>query len=104
MVCCLFALGIPVQAQVHFTAQASLKEMGKTDYVEVQFIVENAKQIDNFKTPDFPDFTIVQGPSQSTGMSIVNGNMSQYKGVSFVLQPKKLGVLTINPATATVDG
>jgi hypothetical protein len=91
-------------AQLRFTAQASTKEMGKTDYVEVQFVIENAKQIGNVQTPDFPDFTIVQGPSQSTGMSIVNGAMSQYKGISFVLQPKKTGVLQIKPATATVDG
>jgi hypothetical protein len=91
-------------AQVHFTAQASTKEMGKTDYVEVQFVIENAKQIDNFQTPDFPDFTIVQGPSQSTGMSIINSAMSQYKAISFVLQPKKAGLLLIKPATATVDG
>lgn len=95
---------MPAKAQVHFTAQASQKEMGKADYVEIQFVVDNAKQIENFKTPDFPDFNIVQGPSQSSGMSIVNGNMSQYKGISFVLQPKKTGILTINPATATVDG
>jgi len=54
--------------------------------------------------PDFSDFNIVQGPNQSTGMSIVNGAMSQYKGISYVLQPKKTGTLTIKPASATVDG
>ncbi len=90
--------------QVHFTAQASTKEMGKSDYVEIQFVIENAKEIENLQPPDFPDFNIVQGPSQSTGMSIVNGAMSQYKGISYVLQPKKTGTLTIKPATATVDG
>jgi hypothetical protein len=91
-------------AQVHFTAQSSMQEMGKNDYVEVQFVVENAKQIENFQTPDFPDFTIVEGPTQSTGMSIVNGAMSQYKGVRFVLQPKRVGVFMIKPAAAVVDG
>ena len=91
-------------AQVKFTAQASTKEMGKADYVEVQFIIENAKQIDDLQTPDFPDFTIVQGPSQSTGMSIVNGAMSQYKGISYVLKPNKTGSFGIKAATARVDG
>jgi hypothetical protein len=92
------------RAQVHFTAQASTKDMGKSDYVEVQFVIENAKKIQNLEPPDFPDFTIVQGPNQSTGMSIVNGAMSQYKGISYVLQPKKTGTLIIKPATATIDG
>jgi hypothetical protein len=102
--CCLCGLLQPVMAQVHFSAQASTKDMGKTDYVEVQFVIENAKQIQNLEAPDFPDFTIVQGPSQSTGMSIVNGAMSQYKGISYILQPKKTGTLTIKPASATIDG
>jgi BatD DUF11 like domain len=91
-------------AQLHFTAQASSKEMGKSDYVQIQFIIENAKQIEDVQTPDFPDFTIVEGPNQSTGMSITNGNMSQYKGIVFLLKPKRTGTLTIKPASATVDG
>ncbi len=94
----------PATAQVHFTAQASTKDMGKSDYVEIQFVIENAKEIGDLQPPDFTDFTIVQGPSQSTGMSVVNGVTSQYRGVSYVLQPKKTGTLIIKPATATVDG
>ena len=39
----------------------------------------------------YPTFNIVEGPNQSTGMSITNGNMSQYKGIIFLLQPKKTG-------------
>ena len=94
----------PALAQVRFSAQASTNDMGKSDYVEIQFVIENAKKIGNVQPPDFIDFTIVQGPSQSTGMSIVNGVMSQYKGISYVLQPKKSGSLMIKSATATVDG
>ena len=91
-------------AQVHFTAQASTKDMGKSDYVEIQFVIENAKEIGDLQPPDFTDFTIVQGPSQSTGMSMVNGVTSQYRGISYVLRPNKTGTLIIKPATATVDG
>jgi hypothetical protein len=102
---CIFCSCLqPASAQVNFSAQTSTKDMGKTDYVEVQFIIENAKQIQNLEAPDFPDFNIVQGPSQSSGMSIVNGAMSQYRGISYVLQPKKSGTLTIKSASATIDG
>jgi hypothetical protein len=89
---------------VHFTAQASTKDMGKSDYVEIQFVIENAKEIGDLQPPDFTDFTVIQGPSQSTGMSMVNGVTSQYRGISYVLRPKRTGTLTIRPATATVDG
>jgi hypothetical protein len=104
-VCCLLCLLLqPAMAQVRFTAQASTKDMGRTDYVEIQFVVENAKEIGQLQAPDFSDFTIVQGPNQSTGMSVVNGAMSQYKGISYVLQPKRTGTILIKPATAMVDG
>jgi len=102
--CWLCLILSPAVAQVRFTAQASTKDMGKSDYVQIQFVIENAKEISDLQPPDFTDFTIVQGPSQSTGMSVVNGVTSQYRGVSYVLQPKKTGTLTIKPATATVDG
>jgi BatD DUF11 like domain len=91
-------------AQVKFTTVISGSQIGRGDYVQVEFIIENAKQIDNLIPPSFPNFKIVEGPIQSSGMSIVNGNTSQYKGVSFVLQPVKTGDFTIAGATATVDG
>ena len=30
--------------------------------------------------------------------------MTQYQGISYVLQPKKTGTLIIKPASATIDG
>jgi len=105
----LFMLGsclLPAitKAQVNFTTIASSKEIGRTDYVQVEFVVENAQQIEHLVHPSFQDFHIVQGPIQSSGMSIVNGAMSQYKALSFVLQPIRTGKFTIPGATATING
>jgi oxygen tolerance protein BatD len=97
-------LTVCVTAQVKFTTVISSNEIGRGDYVQVEFIIENAKQIDNLTPPSFPNFKIAEGPIQSSGMSIVNGNTSQYKGVSFVLQPLKMGKFAITGATAIVDG
>jgi len=41
---------------------------------------------------------------QSSGMSVINGNVSQYKGLTFVLQPTHTGKFTIAGATALVNG
>jgi BatD DUF11 like domain len=90
--------------QVKFTTIASSQEIGRGDYLQVEFVVENAKQIDQLNPPEFPGFQVAQGPIQSSGMSIVNGNMSQYKALSFVLQPVKTGKFTIQGASAVVDG
>jgi BatD DUF11 like domain len=96
--------GLWASGQVKFTTVVSSQDVGKSDYLQVEFVVENARQIDELTPADFPGFRIVQGPVQSSGMSIINGNMSQYKALSFVLEPTKTGRFTISGATATVDG
>ncbi|HEY4110464.1 BatD family protein [Puia sp.] len=96
--------GLCAVGQVKFTTVVSSQEVGKTDYLQVEFVVENARQIDDMTPPNFHGFRIAQGPIQSSGMSIVNGNMSQYKALSFVLEPEKTGKFTIGGAVATVDG
>jgi BatD DUF11 like domain len=97
-------LGGLASAQVKFSTVANSREVGRGEYVQIEFVVENAKTIDHLTPPVFSDFQVVQGPIQSSGMSIVNGVMSQYKAISFVLQPNKTGKFTITGATATVDG
>ena len=94
-----------VWGQVKFTTVVNSQDVGQRDYLQVQFIVENAQQIEEFDPPaDFPGFRIVEGPIQSSGMSVINGNMSQYKGLSYVLQPTHTGKFTIAGASAVVDG
>src|SRR5579872_4087769 len=96
--------GLFVSGQVKLTTVASSQEVGRGEYLQIEFVVENARQIDQLTPPEFPHFHIAQGPIQSSGMSIVNGNMSQYKALSFVLQPTRTGKFTIGGASATVDG
>lgn len=94
-----------VSGQVKFTTVVNSQEVGERDFVQVQFIVENAQQIEQFDPPsEFPGFRIVQGPIQGMGMTVINGNMSQYKGLSFVLQPTHTGKFTISGAGAVVNG
>ena len=102
---CLCILGcLQVKAQVKFSTVVNEKEVGKNDYVEVEYLVENAKSVEQFSAPAFNGFNIVSGPNQQNGMSIVNGVMSKYEGISFVLKPTKQGKITIAGATAVVDG
>jgi hypothetical protein len=91
-------------AQAKFATAVSSNEIGRNDYLQIQFIISNAKQIDQFSAPSFPDFQIVEGPSQSTGMTNINGNVSQYQSIAFLIQPSKTGKFTLSGATATIDG
>jgi len=57
----LVSFAMPAYAQVKFTTIISSKEIGRSDYIQVEFVVENAKQIEHLAPPSFPDFHIVEG-------------------------------------------
>jgi hypothetical protein len=91
-------------AQVKFSASSNDKVIGKNDYLQVQFTVENAANVESINPPQFKNFTVVSGPNQQSSMSIVNNKMSQSVSVGFVLQPLSTGNFTIGSATAKADG
>lgn len=104
----VFCLLLPVctltMAQTRFTTVVNEKEIGKNDYLQVEYVVENAKNVEQIMPPSFSGFTIVSGPAQQTSMSIINGVMSESKGISYVLKPTGIGKRTIAGATAIIDG
>lgn len=91
-------------AQPRFIASASEKEISKNDYVEVQFTIENANNIEHINPPLFKNFDIVSGPNQQTGMSNINGVVKQYVALGYVLKPLTTGIFTIPSAIAKADG
>lgn len=91
-------------AQVKFSTVVNDKQPGITDVVQVDYTVENAKSVERIEAPSFKNFRVVQGPIQSNGMSFVNGVMSQYRSLSFRLQPLIKGKLLVPGASAVIDG
>lgn len=91
-------------AQVKFSASTDSRTIGKNDYVEVQFTVENAANVESINPPSFKNFTVVSGPNQQSSMTSFNGNMKQSLSIGFVLRPLSTGNLTIASATAKADG
>ena len=91
-------------AQIKFSAVCPDKTIGKNDYLQIQFMVENAPDVETIIPPSFKNFTIVSGPNQQSGMSIVNGKTDQYIAIGFYLKPKTSGKYVIGPAMARVNG
>ena len=91
-------------AQVKFSAAVNDRTIGKNDYLQVQFTVENASNVENINPPSFKNFTVVSGPNQQSSMSNINGTVKQSLSIGFVLQPTAPGNFTIGAATAKVDG
>ncbi len=89
-------------AQVKFSASVSPVVINKDEYVTIRFVIENATDIKQLNPPDFRKFILISGPNQETGMSSVNGAVTQFSAVSYVLQPRLPGQYAINGATAIV--
>lgn len=98
----LFSAGI--MAQASFVTRVQAKKVGKGDPFRVEYVIENVSEVSRFREPEFPDFVILQGPSQGNTTSIVNGKVSQYIYVSYILQAKKTGKFVIPGASAVIDG
>ena len=68
---------------------------------EISFSMNAVPQ--DFTPPSFKEFEILSGPNQSQNIQFVNGNLSQFFSISYVLIPKKEGTIVINAAKAVVN-
>lgn len=93
-----------VTAQAKFTAKISPAIIGKDETAELKLLVENASDVQNINSPVLDKFIIISGPNQESGMESINGNTTQYTGITFILKPKGKGDFTIGPTTAVADG
>lgn len=110
LVILLLAGGGLLRAQeVVFSAVAGANKMGIQDQVQVQYTIKDLPNVQTLspKQEITRDFHIVGGPYQSQGSSTtyINGRMTQSQSltITYVLQPKKKGKLTIPAAVATDD-
>jgi len=71
--------------------------------LKVTFTLKNAKGR-NFEAPGFDGFSLVMGPSQSTSMSIINGDMTQEQSYTYELEPIEEGTYYIEPAAISING
>jgi len=94
---------LPLHAQVVFKATLDKNPVALGDYVQVTFEIENGDG-KNFQAPAFDNFTVLEGPNESTSVEINNGNMSKSESFTYALQPKAVGTYTIGPANIVVGG
>lgn len=99
-----FGLSLPGQAQqIRFTARVDQTEIAMDQYAEVAFVLENA-QAKTFLPPNFQGWAVINGPSTSSQVSIINGARSSSLSYIYTLSPKSTGNLVIGPANVDVGG
>ena len=91
-----------ISAQVSFDAKVSKRNLGINERLRVDFTMN--KDGDDFEPPNFENFTVVGGPSQSINNSWINGVRSFSKTYSYFLAPKKRGVFTVGQASIEIEG
>ena len=85
-----------------FTASASSTTVGVGDQIQITFQLQGSGR--NFQAPNFADFNVLMGPSQSTSMQIMNGSMTQSISYTYVIQAVKEGIYKIPSASIESEG
>ena len=91
-------------AQQELTATASAIDIGRNDFVEVKFTVQNAKDVRHITPPSFVHFKVIGGPVHESNTTNFNGIQTSSEGISYTLQPLTPGIFILPPATAEADG
>ncbi|MFT7901329.1 BatD family protein [Tenacibaculum ascidiaceicola] len=85
------------------TATVSKNKLGVNQRLRIEFSI-NKQGADNFKAPNFTNFKVVGGPSQSVSQSWINGKVSFNQSYTYILQPKRKGEFNIPSASIEIDG
>jgi hypothetical protein len=100
----IFLLGTSFFAQeATLKASVSKNKLGVNQRLRVKFSI-NKQGGDNFSPPNFNNFKVVGGPSQSVSQSWINGTVSFTQSYSYIIQPKRKGELSIGSATIKIGG
>ena len=98
----LFLLVSPSIFAQSFTIRVSPKIIGKEDILQVEYVADNVT-IDQFNMPQFVNWSIVSGPSQSNTEIRIGTSVRKQTILSILLTPKIAGTIVIPGATALIN-
>ena len=91
-------------SQIKFSATITPAQINKDEYSQLKLIVENAKDVQEIMPPKLSNFYIISGPNQESGMSMVNGDVTKYVAISFIIKPKRPGTFIIPSVPVKANG
>ena len=101
ILCALMSVSTYAQTP-ELAASVSKNKLGLNQRVKIQFTI-NKQGADNFQAPNFKNFQIVSGPSQSISQSWINGNASFSQSYSYIVKPLKKGEFLIPAASIKLN-
>ncbi len=73
-------------------------------YIQLQYSIDNASEVQQFTPPVFKNFIIVDGPTYISSTILNNGKLCPSRSFIYILQPMAVGSYVLSPATAKVNG
>jgi len=89
--------------QAELSVSISKNSLGLNERLRIEFSI-NKQGGDNFKPPEFKEFKVIAGPSQSVSQSWINGKVTFSQSYTYILKPIRKGELVIEPASIEING
>lgn len=99
----LFFIAQSMLAQVTFKTTVSKTTLGLNERLRIEFSIDK-QGADDFTPPNFSNFKVLAGPSQSSSFSSINGRTTYKLTYTYIIQPTKKGTFTIPSASITYKG
>ncbi len=84
------------------SVNVSKNKLGVNQRLRVEYNI-NKQGGDNFQQPNFKNFKVVGGPSQSVSQSWINGVVSFSQSYTYIIQPKRVGEFDLPSASIEID-
>jgi len=74
---------VAVADEIHFSASVNKSVISDKDILIYTVTIEGVRDFPEVPPPESPDFVLISGPSQSSSIQIINGQMSASKTISW---------------------
>jgi hypothetical protein len=92
-----------VAQEATLKTSVSKNKLGVNQRLRIEFSIDKQGG-DNFSPPNFNNFRVVGGPSQSVSQSWINGKVSFSQSYTYIIQPVRKGAFTIGSASIKIGG
>ena len=100
----LISQGLSAQSETRFYAEANKSEVAVGEPLKITFNLENGKNSSKFSPPDWEKAGfLLLGSSQSSNISIMNGQSSSSAAYNYTVTPLEEGTWTI-PSVSIKNG
>lgn len=79
-------------------------QINKDEYATLKIIVQNSNNVQEIIPPSLKNFIVISGPGQESGTSSVNGHVSRYTALLFILKPNKTGKIYVEGSVVKIAG